>query len=64
MATVEGKTIKVGMSVGFKSDVEQYGTVKAIEGDWLILESKYGFSGDYIGGMKETRQHVSDCWID
>mgnify|MGYP001828677393 CR=1 FL=1 len=57
-------TVAVGDYVGFKSDVEQYGEIVAINGDRLTLRSKYGFSGDYIGGQTETVEHASDCWAE
>jgi hypothetical protein len=69
-ATVEGKQVKVGDSVCFKCDIEQCGTITAIRQSKfsrdieLVLESKYGFHGDYIGGQTRTTQLASDCWID
>jgi len=68
---IEGKlvTVKVGDTVGFKCDIEQYGRIIDIErssqcdGYNLILENKNGFIGEYIGGMKITQQHSDDCWI-
>jgi hypothetical protein len=64
MAKVEGKVVKVGDYVGFKSDIEQYGKIIKIEGDWLTLENKEGFSGEYLRYAKTTRELASDCWID
>jgi hypothetical protein len=58
--------ISVGDVVGFKSDIEQSGVVTAIRqsymGTVLTLESKWGFSGDYIGGDTVTTEEASDCW--
>ena len=67
-ATVDGKTVKVGDWVGFKSDVEQSGQIveikKSYMGHSLVLENKYGFSGDYIGGQTITTERASDCWVE
>jgi hypothetical protein len=68
-AIVEGKTVKVGDTVGFKSDVEQYGQITAIQrgrfgGYVLTLENPFGFSGDYIGGRKITSETADRCWVD
>lgn len=68
-ATVEGKIVKVGDHVGFKSDIEQYGKIIAIKADRyrgaiLVLENKNGFDGEYIGGETITEVDARDCWID
>jgi hypothetical protein len=67
-ATVDGKTVKVGDWVGFKSDIEQSGQIveikKSYMGYSLVLENKSGFSGDYIGGDTITTEGASDCWVD
>jgi hypothetical protein len=67
-ATVDGKTVKVGDWVGFKSDIEQSGQIveikKSYMGYSLVLENKSGFSGDYIGGDTITTEQASDCWVD
>lgn len=62
--------IKVGDSVGFKSDIEQYGRVAAIERNTgsFCGRSKYrfkvvnpnGFDGDYIGGDRVTWLYDED----
>ena len=65
---VEGKEIKPGDWVGFKSDIEQGGRIIGIYRDSmrlssvLILENKNGFDGDYIGGDTVTHQDARDCW--
>jgi hypothetical protein len=64
MAKVDGQTVKVGDCVGFKSDIEQYGTIIKINGDMLTLECKEGFEGGYIGGQTITQERVDYCWID
>ena len=65
MAQVDGKTVKVGDYVSFKSDVEQCGKVYRIEGNRLFLEAgPNGFEGDYIGGSETTVQMAQDCWIE
>jgi len=65
-ATVDGKTVKIGDIVHFKSDVEQRGRILSISGDNLTLKSTSdrGFSGDYIGGSPTTIQSARDCWIE
>jgi hypothetical protein len=63
-AYVEGKMVKVGDDVSFKSDIEQSGRIYKIEGDKLYLENPYGFEGDYIGGDTTTVVRARDCWID
>lgn len=62
-------TVKVGDTVGFKCDVEQCGTVTKIEPAqygkfYLTLTSRYGFSGEYIGGQTVTRERSDDVWVD
>lgn len=71
-ATVDGKQVKVGDYVRFKSDVEQGGTIVKIGREQrfigsvtvLTLESKNGFHGDYIGGQTMTVVDASDCWTE
>ena len=67
-ATVDGKTVKVGDWVGFKSDIEQSGQIveikKSYMGHSLVLENRHGFQGDYIGGETITTQLARDCWAD
>lgn len=68
--TVDGKQVGVGDTVCFKADVEQCGTISAIKrSQWgrgyeLTLTSKYGFSGEYIGGQTTTTVASQDCWIE
>ena len=65
MARVDGQQVKVGDYVGFKSDIEQGGTIYKIEGDRLFLRAgPNGFDGDYIGGSETTVQRAVDCWLD
>ncbi len=65
---VGGKTVKVGDTVGFKSDVEQYGEIVGIQkGTFcveLVLEDKAGFVGDYIGGQTSVTIPASDAWLN
>ena len=67
-AIVNDKIVNVGDLVGFKSDVEQYGRIKSIFGDGedaiLVLTSRNGFIGDYIGGQFETTVEASRCWFE
>lgn len=66
--TIDGITVSIGDYVGFKSDIEQSGRIKAINGgDYgicLTLESEFGFDGDYIGGDTITEVQARDCWVD
>jgi hypothetical protein len=66
MAQVDGKVVKVGDTVCFKSDFEQTGRIVKIVGDRLTLEARgdCGFGGDYIGGQDRTVEMARDCWID
>lgn len=71
MAIVDGRVVKVGDVVCFKSDYEQTGrivkVVKSLMGrDVLVLESgsDEGFGGEYIGGDTITQELASDCWIE
>lgn len=68
MALVEGKKVAVGDVVGFKSDIEQYGTVVAIKNapgrpsmDILVLENAEGFEGEYLQGTR-TEELAANCW--
>lgn len=69
-AKVDGGIVKVGDSVGFKSDYEQYGTVIDIKtsnfGKVLVIESSSedGFGGDYLQGATVTSERAERCWID
>lgn len=67
-ATVEGRTVKIGDYVGFKSDIEQSGKITDIkhcsfQGTVFVLEDEDGFSGDYIGGQTVTEVAARDCWL-
>jgi hypothetical protein len=67
-ATVDGQTVTVGDVVCFKSDIEQSGVIveikKSYMGHSLVIENKYGFHGEYIGGQTITTELASDCWVD
>ena len=56
--------VKIGDYICFKSDVEQSGKVKSINGNEIIVTSKYGFHGDYIGGSTRTVVYAEDCWVE
>lgn len=62
--SANGKVLKIGDWVGFKCDIEQYGNVIEIKGDWVVLECLSGFSGEYIGGQTITEELASDCWLE
>lgn len=62
-------TVKLGDSIGFKSDIEQRGRIVAIRRNqfgatMLTLENDSGFSGDYLAGETETTEWLGDCWAD
>lgn len=66
---VDGKTVKVGDWVCFKSDIEQCGKIVKIRTDSfgkaeLVLERESGFDGDYIGGETRTVERAADCWVE
>jgi len=61
---VDGKVVKVGDVVGFKCDIEQYGTILQINGNTLTLGSNSGFIGDYIGGSTTHSETSDRCWLD
>ena len=67
-ATVDGQTVTVGDVVCFKSDIEQSGVIveikKSYMGHSLVIENRYGFHGEYIGGQTITTELASDCWVD
>ena len=63
-AYVEGKIVKVGDYVSFKSDIEQSGRIYKIQGDRLYLEDPNGFEGGYIGGETTTMVKATDCWLE
>jgi hypothetical protein len=67
-AIVDGQEVTVGDVVCFKSDIEQSGVIveikKSYMGHSLVIENKYGFHGDYIGGETITTELARDCWID
>lgn len=57
--------VKVGDVVSFKSDIEQSGRIKMINGTSLVLEAgPGGFQGGYIGGQHFTTEDASDCWVE
>jgi hypothetical protein len=66
MAKVDGKIVKKGDIVHFKSDTEQAGRIVAHDGNTLKLEalSDSGFHGDYIGGNELHFINASDCWLE
>ena len=62
---IEGKEVKIGDYVGFKSDIEQSGKIVKIHRHGMItLYNEYGFQGDYIGGQQYTDVSPKDCWVD
>jgi hypothetical protein len=67
-AIVDGQEVRVGDYVFFKSDIEQSGRIIEIKSSYmgksLVLENKYGFHGDYIGGETITTELARDCWVE
>ena len=62
---IEGKEVKVGDYVSFKSDIEQSGEITKIYNNGMIqLHDPYGFKGDYIRGEEYTIVRAKDCWIE
>ena len=66
--TIDGKVVRAGDWVGFKSDIEQSGKIISIHdggmmGITLMLENENGFDGEYIGGDTETAVNAEDCWL-
>ena len=67
-AKVGDVSVEIGDYVGFKCDIEQSGKIVDIKRQngqtILVLESKSGFSGEYIGGETRTSELASDCWVE
>lgn len=66
---VDGKSIRVGDTVWFKSDYEQCGEVVKIVKDyfgaiWLTLKNDDGFGGDYLRYATGTIVSPQRCWIE
>jgi hypothetical protein len=69
-AVVDGRIVKVGDCVCFKSDFEQCAEIVEIKRHpitykhMLVLGNDDGFAGEYIEG--ETRHTVAaaDCWVE
>jgi hypothetical protein len=59
-----GKVIKIGDTVGFKSDFEQSGEVIKINGDKVMLYNENGFGGEYLRYATTTWEEASRCWIE
>jgi Tfp pilus assembly protein PilP len=59
-AMVEGKTVKVGDYVGFKSGYEQVGKITAISGDRLTLD----VYDSNTGSSNKVVVSARDCWIN
>jgi hypothetical protein len=66
MARVDGKTVKVGDCIGFKSDTEQDGIITKVNGNMLTLKPVHdsGFHGDYIGGRMSHIVDAGRCWLN
>jgi len=58
---------RVGDTVGFKADVEQYGVITEITrvgffGDDRLFTLSGNFQGEYIGGLTQTEVYENDCF--
>ncbi len=65
MAQVDGingkaHTVKIGDSIGFKQDVEQYGTVTDIKGAWITLSVSDGMTGE----ESQIEVHCTSAWYE
>tara|TARA_R110000765_G_scaffold292640_3_gene388197 strand:+ start:394 stop:600 length:207 start_codon:yes stop_codon:yes gene_type:complete len=62
----EGRIVKVGDCVEFKSDIEQSGRITKIQrsmyGTGGVLTIEGNFIGEYIGGRTTTVVDAQDCW--
>jgi len=61
----DGKTVKIGDQIGFKSGSELSGTLVEIKtnGNLLLKASNYeGFGGGNVQGEEYTFEHYTDCW--
>lgn len=61
----DGEAVKVGDTVGFKSDTEQSGEVIALlPNGKLELYNEHGFSGAYLRYAKTAVEEASRCWLE
>lgn len=61
----DGVEIKVGDTVGFKSDTEQSGEVISLLPHGKVeLYNEHGFSGAYLQYAKVATEEASRCWIE
>ena len=64
MVEIDGKQIKVGDWVCFKSDYEQSGQVTKIHSNGMLeLHSEDGFGGEYLKYDTHTDVDPDDCWL-
>jgi hypothetical protein len=60
----DGEEIKLGDSVGFKSDTEQVGEVISLLAYGKVeLYDPNGFSGSYLRYAKTTIEEAKRCWL-
>jgi hypothetical protein len=65
---LDGKTVRVGDVVWFKSDHEQAGKITKIEqSGWrnsvmLHLNNPHGFGGEYLRYATDTVVPAAECW--
>jgi hypothetical protein len=60
----DGKDIKVGDNIGFKSDYEQAGKVVKILGDRIQIFNPNGFGGEYLRYDNYAWEDASRCWLE
>jgi hypothetical protein len=62
---INGKKIKVGDWICFKSDYEQSGQVSKIHSNGILeLFNDNGFGGDYLRYTRFTDVNPDDCWLE
>ena len=57
---VEDGKVSVGDNVWFKEDMEQCGTVKAINGKFIDIEYEDSWSEE----TRFTTKHADRCWVE
>ena len=69
MTSAEANAVKVGDSIGFKCDVEQYAEVVQINTTtygltFTVKAPPDGFSGSYVARSDFVDVRADDAWID
>lgn len=61
---VDGKEVKLGDWVHFKSDIEQCGEIIEIHNGLLTLWNGDGFEGEHIEMDRSHIVKAKDCWLE